>query len=77
MKTGLLDLAINGGPPAFSNPLHVGRSNLGDRTRLLEQIEQILDTRWFTNNGKYVQEFERRIAQFIGIRHCIAMCNAT
>jgi len=77
MKTGLLDLAINGGPPAFSSPLHVGRPNLGDRTRLLERIEQILDTRWFTNNGKYVQEFERRIAQFIGIRHCIAMCNAT
>lgn len=30
-----------------------------------------------TNNGPYVQEFERRLAEFLGVKHCIAMCNAT
>lgn len=61
----------------FAAPLHVGRPNVGDRKRLLERINDILDKRWFTNNGTYVQEFERRIEQLLGVKHCIAMCNAT
>lgn len=76
-KKELEDLAIFGGTPAFSAPLHVGRPNIGDRQRLLERINDILDNRWLTNGGPYVQELERRIAEFIGVKHCIAMCNAT
>jgi dTDP-4-amino-4,6-dideoxygalactose transaminase len=30
-----------------------------------------------TNNGRYVQEFEQRIADIVGVKHCIATCNAT
>jgi dTDP-4-amino-4,6-dideoxygalactose transaminase len=71
------DLAINGAPPAFAEPLHVGRPNIGDRADFLELVNQILDRRWLTNNGPVVQELERRIAQFVGVRHCVAMCNGT
>lgn len=71
------DLAVFGGLPAFEEPLHVGRPNLGNRQRLLDRIDTILDSRWFTNRGPYVQEFERRIAEFVGVRHCVAMCNGT
>ena len=71
------DLAVFGGAPAFAEPLHVGRPNLGDREAFLARVHDILDRRWFTNNGKYVQEFERRIAELTGTRHCIAVCNAT
>ena len=70
-------LAIFGGVPAFSEPLHVGRPNIGDRERLLARINSLLDRRWLSNNGPYVQELEQRLAEFIGVRHCIAMCNAT
>jgi dTDP-4-amino-4,6-dideoxygalactose transaminase len=61
----------------FAAPLHVGRPNVGDRKRLLARINDILDRRWFTNNGTYVQEFERRIEELLDVKHCIAMCNAT
>jgi dTDP-4-amino-4,6-dideoxygalactose transaminase len=71
------DLAICGGTPAFAAPLHVGRPNIGNRAQLMERIEHLLDTRWLTNNGPYVQEFEQRIAARLGVRHCVAMCNAT
>jgi dTDP-4-amino-4,6-dideoxygalactose transaminase len=77
MKNLLSDLAIFGGAPTFAEELHVGRPNVGDRQRLLERINDLLDRRWFTNNGPYVQAFERRIADMIGVRNCIAMCNAT
>jgi dTDP-4-amino-4,6-dideoxygalactose transaminase len=79
MKTfrGLDDLAINGAPPAFSKPIHVGRPNLGDRERLLKYTAEIYDRRWLTNNGPLVQELEQQLADFLGVRHCVAMCNGT
>ncbi|HNS91038.1 MAG TPA: aminotransferase class I/II-fold pyridoxal phosphate-dependent enzyme [Deltaproteobacteria bacterium] len=77
MKTKISDLAIFGGQPLFTSTVHVGRPNIGDRQILLERINRILDDRWFSNNGPCVQEFENRIAGFLGVKHCIAMCNGT
>lgn len=71
------DLAINGAPPAFAEPVHVGRPNLGDRAALLRHTGDIYDRGWLTNNGPLVQELEARIAQRLGVRHCVAMCNGT
>jgi dTDP-4-amino-4,6-dideoxygalactose transaminase len=71
------DLAIFGGQPAFREKIHVGRPNVGHRERLLERINDLLDRRWLTNDGPYVQELERRIADLVGVKHCVAMCNAT
>src|SRR5438270_8549791 len=76
-RLSIQDLAIFGGKPALSEPLHVGRPNIGDRTQLLARIEEALDRRWLTNNGPLVQEFEARMAEFLGVKHFIAMCNAT
>ncbi|MDX6303509.1 MAG: hypothetical protein QOI77_478 [Blastocatellia bacterium] len=70
-------LALLGGEPAFSEALHVGRPNIGDREKFEARVRDILDERWLTNSGRYVQEFERRIAKLVGVRHCIATCNAT
>jgi len=70
-------LSILGETPVFKVPLHVGRPNLGDRQALLAQINDMLDRRWLTNDGPMVKEFEWRIAELVGVRHCIAMSNAT
>lgn len=76
-KGSLSDLAVFGGPPVFSERLHVGRPNIGDRGRLLTRMNELLDRRWLTNNGPFVQEFEQRIAELSGVKHCVATCNAT
>lgn len=70
-------LAILGGPPSFAEPLHVGRPNMGNREQLMERIEDILDRRWFTNNGPYVQEFEKKVADLCEVQECVATCNGT
>jgi len=57
--------------------MHVGRPSIGDRQRLLKRINTLLDRRWLTNNGPYVQEFEQLVAEIVGVKHCIATCNAT
>jgi len=77
MKQKIADLAIFGGIPSFREPLHVGRPNIGCRELLFERINSMLDRRWLSNNGPFVQEFEQRIADMTGARHCIAMCNGT
>ncbi len=76
-KERLSDLVVFGGTPAFQEELHVGRPNIGNRERLLRRINDLLDRRWLTNNGPYVQEFERQVADMLGVRHCVAMCNGT
>ena len=76
-KTRLNDLAILGAAPAFAEPLHVGRPNVGDRDALLRRINDMLDRRWFTNNGPYVRELEERIAALVGVRHCVLVSSGT
>lgn len=71
------DLGIFSGRPAFTEPLHVGRPNIGDRGSLLRRINDLLDRRWLTNDGPFVREFEQKLAEYIGIKHCVCMCNAT
>jgi dTDP-4-amino-4,6-dideoxygalactose transaminase len=71
------DIAVLGGTPAFTEKLHVGRPNIGNRERFLERVGDMLDRRWLTNDGPLVKEFEQRIADYVGVRHCVAMCNAT
>ena len=77
MKTNVGELALLGGTPAFTERLHVGRPNVGDRQAFLDRVGGILDRRWFTNAGPLVAEFEARVAEVCGVRHCIAMCNGT
>ena len=77
MKFRTDDLAIFGGQPAFIEKLHVGRPNIGNRARFMARINDMLDRRWLTNNGMYVQEFEKEVARITRTRHCIAVCNAT
>ena len=68
--------AIHNGTPTFTQPLHVGRPNIANRERFLERVGEMLDRRWLSNNGPLVQEFERSIEKFLGVKHCICVCNA-
>jgi dTDP-4-amino-4,6-dideoxygalactose transaminase len=70
-------LAILGGNASFDRTLHVGRPNIGDRERLMERMNDMLDRRWLTNDGPYVQEFEQAVADYLDVKHCVAMCNGT
>ncbi|MFZ1575531.1 MAG: aminotransferase class I/II-fold pyridoxal phosphate-dependent enzyme [Chromatiaceae bacterium] len=63
--------------PTFAAPFHVGRPNIGDRARFLELTQGILDRAWLTNYGPLVQAFEQRLAEYLGVRHCIVTANGT
>lgn len=77
MKNRSEDLAIFGGHPAFDDKLHVGRPNTGNRQRFMELMNDMLDRKWFSNEGPYIQEFEKKIEMYLGVKNCVAMCNGT
>jgi dTDP-4-amino-4,6-dideoxygalactose transaminase len=78
-KTRAEHLAIFGGTPAFSeaDALHVGRPNVGDRRRLLDRIADAVEQRRLTNDGPYVRELERRLAEVLHVPHCVAVGSGT
>jgi len=57
--------------------LYVGRPNIGNRQRFLQRVNEMLDRRWLSNDGPFLKEFEERISEFVGVKHAIAVCNAT
>ena len=73
----LEDLAIFGGLSAFREPLHVGRPNIGNREQLFNRFNDMLDRRWLSNHGPYVRQLEEKVADLLGVKHCITVCNAT
>lgn len=70
-------LELDNAEPAFAEPLHVGRPNIGNREAFLARINEMLDRGWLTNNGPLVQEFEAKLSEYLGVKHVICMCNAT
>jgi dTDP-4-amino-4,6-dideoxygalactose transaminase len=77
IKHSISDLGIFGGKPIFSDKIHVGRPNIINRQGFLDRVNSIFDNQWLTNNGPFVQEFEKKVKNLIGARHCVAMCNGT
>ena len=76
-KRTVADLAALGGLPEFTETLHVGRPNIGDRGQLMERMGDLLDRRWLTNDGPLVRQFEDRVTEAAGALHCVATCNGT
>lgn len=71
------DLAISGAAPAFAEPIHVGRPNIGDEEAFFSAAKKIFERRWLSNNGPVVQDFERALAERLGVKYCVAICNGT
>ena len=61
----------------FKNPLHVGAPNIGDKILFYEYTDRMFSSRWLTNHGELVLQFEKALQDLLGVRHCIAMCNGT
>ena len=70
-------LALFGASPQFQGPLYVGRPNLFNRDEMFRRITEATDRLWLTNNGPLLLELESRFAQFLDVKHCVAVANAT
>ena len=68
--------AIHGGRPAFPDGLPLARPAVGDVNRIARKVKQILSGGRITN-GAQVLELEARAAEYLGVRHCVAVSSCT
>lgn len=72
-----LNCGMTSASPAFAEPLYVGRPNIGDRDRFLGLVDEALDRRWLSNDGPIVRQLEAELADYLGVRNCVAITNGT
>lgn len=63
--------------PAFEQPLHVGRPNIANPEEFVELVRGALERKWLSNDGPLLKEFESKVSDFLGVKHCVAITNGT
>jgi dTDP-4-amino-4,6-dideoxygalactose transaminase len=57
--------------------LLVGYPNVGRRDVFDQLVDEMFQRNWFTNNGNLVQRLEATLADYLEVKHCVLVCNAT
>ncbi len=52
-----------------SKPALIGREN--------EYVMDCLDSTWISSNGKYIDMFENKFAEYLGVKYALSCCNGT
>lgn len=68
--------AILGGKPVFSEWLPIIRPTLPHYEVIAPQVREILQTGMLTK-GKYLRQFEERLAEYLGVRHAVCVSSCT
>jgi len=58
-------------------PVWVTKPYLPPLEEFQEYLRDIWDSRWLTNNGKYHQEFEKALGEYLGVKHISLFANGT
>ena len=69
--------AILGGRPIFSKPSHLVRPIMPKLSVIVSGLEDLYESRMFTNQGVFVKSLEKRIENMLGVKHCALFCNGT
>lgn len=69
--------AILGGAPVFAQVLGIVHPLLPPLASIHDRLEQAMASGQLTNNGRYVRELERALADYFGVKHAIPISNAT
>ena len=68
--------ALLGSTPLFSKKLPIAQPTLPDYETLAPQVEEILTTGMLTK-GKYLRQFEERLAEYLGVKHAVCVSSCT
>jgi len=57
--------------------INVTKTYLPDKEKYFSYIDQIYRNGWITNNGPLVQELEKRLAKYLGVKNIVLVANGT
>jgi len=58
-------------------PLNVTTPSLPPLDEFVKSLEKIWENKWLTNDGEFHQEFEKKLADFLGVKHLSLFTNGT
>ena len=68
--------AVRGGRPLFPDGLPLARPTIPDPAAVADRLRGILESGVLTN-GPYVRDLEERAAEYLGVRHAVAVASCT
>ena len=68
--------AVLGGKPAFSDVFQFAQPTIPELSEISTELKEIFSTKNITN-GRYVHEFEKEIAKYLGVKHAVAVSCCT
>ena len=75
-KIGIHDLALFGGARLFDTPRPIGQLAAPDVEEYLALVRQAFEAGQLTAHGRLELQLEAELADYHGVRHCIALANA-
>ena len=60
-----------------NKPIYVTSPSLPPLKELIVYLEQIWESKWITNDGNFHQEFEKKLADFLGVKYISLFTNGT
>lgn len=57
--------------------IYVTEPNLPPLENFQDYLKEIWDSKWLTNNGKFHQQFEKELADYLGVRYISLFTNGT
>jgi len=57
--------------------IHVTETYLPDMTKYQQYVEKIFESKRISNNGALVQELQKRLEAFLGVKHVLLVSNGT
>ena len=61
----------------MDKPIYVTQPSLPDLDEFVKKLKEIWGSKWITNNGKFHQEFEKKLAEFLGVKYIALLANGT
>ncbi len=61
----------------IKNPIYVTKPFLPPLEEFLPYLEKIWESKWLTNNGKFHEEFEKKLAEYLGVKYISLFTNGT
>lgn len=60
-----------------NKPILISQPSLPDLDEFVNDLRVIWDNKWLTNNGIYHKEFEKKLANYLGVEHISIFSNGT
>ena len=61
----------------LEKPIFVTEPSMPNLDDFTEKLKEIWDSKWLTNNGKFHQEFEKKLAEHLGVKYVSLFSNGT